>query len=150
MIETCRVALKMPFADEGRFIARRLKKLGEGLLRPVKNAVVVANPMEMAVLSGEDGGPAGGAYPVGAKAVVEPHTFPGDPVDVQGLVEAASIAADGLRSVVVRHDEDDIGWGGGKDFFSGEWISAEGAGQRRQADRLDELASLYRRPPSCL
>jgi hypothetical protein len=137
----------MPFADEGRLIARRLKKLGEGLLRPVKNVGVVANPIEMAVPSSEDGGPARGAYPVGAKAVVKPHTFPGDPVDVRGLVEAASITADGLRGVVVRHDEDDIGRGRGKGFFAGESISAEGAGQRGQADGLDELASFYLCPP---
>ena len=119
MIETCRVALKMPFADEGCLIARRLKKLGEGLLRPVKNVGVVANAMEMAVLSSEDGGPARGAYPVGAKAVVEPHASPSDPVDVRGLVEAAPIAADGLRGVVVGHDEDNVGRGRGEGLFAG-------------------------------
>jgi hypothetical protein len=106
--------------------------------------------MEMAVLSSEDGGPAGGAYPVGAKAVFKPYALPGDPVDVQSFVEATSITADGLRGVVVRHDEDDIGWGRGEGLSAGESISAEGAGQRRQADGLDELASLYRRSPSRL
>ena len=147
MIETGRVALKMPLADEGRLIARRPKKLGEGLLRPVKNLGVVAYPVEMAVLSSEDSGPARSAYPVGAKAVVNPHPFPGDPVDVRGPVEAASITADGLCGVVVRHDEDDIGRGRGEGDLAEESISAEGAGQRRQADGLDELASFYRRSP---
>jgi hypothetical protein len=34
---------------------------------------------------------------------------PGDPVNVGGVVELVTVGANGLVSMVIRHDEDDIG-----------------------------------------
>ena len=71
----------------------------------------------MAVLAGQDAGPAGRADRVDAEAGVQPHALAGDAVEIRRLVDPAAVGADGVCRMVVGHDEQDVrprGCGGGE------------------------------------
>jgi len=65
------------------------------------------------MLTGEDGGAGGAANGVGAVRAVEAHAFFGDAVDAGSrgdvVKESAGVARDGVGSVVVREDKENIG-----------------------------------------
>ena len=64
--------------------------------------------VQMTVASAQQHGAARGAQRVGDERILEPHPFRGDTVEVGGFVDPASIAADGLRRMVVAHYKNDI------------------------------------------
>ena len=108
LVEPGGVAAQVPLADHARVIARRLEVLRHRGLRAVE-AVEGRHAVEVAVLAGEDRRPAGAADRVDAEAVVEPHARLGQAIEVGRLVHPAAIGADGVRGVVVAHDEQDVG-----------------------------------------
>ena len=143
MVEAGRLALEVPLADHGRLISGRPQELGEGRLGAVESHGVVPHAVEVAVLAGQDDGPAGGADAVSAEAVVEAHALGRDAVDVRGPVDAAPVTTDSLRSVVVGHDEQDVR------PLPGASPPAERQrhGQRGRAHGLDEIAPVHRALP---
>ena len=84
------------------------EQLGKRDLAAVEDLGVVAQAVEVAVLSRQDDGPARGADAVRAEAVVEPDALAGDAVHGRRRVEPAPVAAHGLGRVVVGHDEEDV------------------------------------------
>jgi len=125
VIESGRIALEMPLADHNRLVSGLLEELGKCLLRAVKPQRVVPHSVEMTVFTGQDDSPAGRADAVGAEAVLESNSLGGDAVDVGRRVDPASVTAHGMRGVVVRHDEQDVG------FFSPWFLSTQTAGNRQ-------------------
>jgi hypothetical protein len=62
----------------------------------------------MAVFAGQNYSPAGCANGICAKAIVEAHTFSGEPVEVRRFVDFAAVAAYGVRGVVIGHNKYDV------------------------------------------
>src|ERR1019366_6220370 len=73
LVESGRVAPKVPLAEHARVIPRRLEVFRHRGLRAVE-AVEGRHSVEMAVLAGENRRPAWAADRIDAEAVVEPHT----------------------------------------------------------------------------
>lgn len=74
----------------------------------------------MGILSGKEGGPAGSADGVGDERVGETGAFGSDAVEVGCFVDLRAIGGNGVLGVVVREDEDDVG------FLCGERVGREG------------------------
>lgn len=58
--------------------------------------------------SGQNGSTRRCTYAVRDVAVIEEHAFFCYTVEVWGMIDTRTICRDGLRRVVVRHDEDDV------------------------------------------
>lgn len=92
-----------------------MQEFGEGHLAAVEEAGgVVDEAVNVRILSGENGGAAGSTDGVSDQAAVEAHAFGGETVNVGGLIAVGAVGTDGLPSVVVREDEDDVGRLGGR------------------------------------
>ena len=107
VVEADRFADQVPFPHDGGLIARGLQQLGERSLRAVETAVgVVVEAVHVAVLAGQDRGPAGAANRVGNQAAVEAHPFGRQPVQVGRLYQAAriTIGTDRLIGMIVGKD----------------------------------------------
>ena len=147
VVEAGGVGGQVPLADDSGFVAGLAQELWEGLLAAVEGAGVVGESVLVAVLAGEQAGPAGTADGVGHEALREDHARIRQPVDVRGLDQAVPVGADGLIRVVVAHDIDDVerfagflpvcfrgilsasgtyraGYGHGQDGLYGPFISA--------------------------
>ena len=88
-VEAGRVAAQVPLADHARMVAGRLQVLGDGRLRAVE-AVEHRHAVLVAVLAGQDAGPAGRADRVDAEAGVQSHALVGEAVEVRRLVDPAA------------------------------------------------------------
>lgn len=100
---------KMPFADHGGLVAGVFQMLCN-VGHPVVNLVVEsADGIDVVVGARQDGCATRGTYRVGYVAMVEQHSLPGETIDVWSLVDASAIRANRLGSMVVRHDEEDVG-----------------------------------------
>ena len=64
--------------------------------------------VQVAVFAGEDCGTARRADRIDGIAAVKPHPLIREPVQLRRLVHSAAVGADGVRRVVVRHDEQDV------------------------------------------
>ena len=64
--------------------------------------------VNVAVCPSENRGPAGCADRICAKTVAEAHAALSNPVEIRRLVYSAAVATHGMRSVIVRHDEQDL------------------------------------------
>jgi hypothetical protein len=62
----------------------------------------------MTVFACKDNSPAGCTNRIGDKGVAEQHTFIGQPVNIGRFIPVRSIGADGLASMVISHDKNDI------------------------------------------
>src|SRR5262245_46054710 len=99
----------MPFADDRSLVAGRAEQLGKRDLAAVEfTARVVVEAVLVAVLAGEDTGPAWTTQRVGHVAAIEPHSFRRDPIDIRRLIELAAISAHSLVAVIITHDEQDV------------------------------------------
>ena len=98
----------MPFAHNCGLVARLLQKFRQRLLTAVEPDSIVNDSVEMAVLARQDNCSAWRADAVGAETVVESYASGGKSVDIWCLVNSTSIRTDGVRRMVVAHDEDDI------------------------------------------
>ena len=111
-IEALRIASEVPLADHAGVVAALLQQLRDrraAAVEPVENGHAV----DVRVLAGEDGGAARRADRVGGEDVFEERALFGNAIEVRRLVDARPIGADGVRRVIVRHDEDDVGPIGG-------------------------------------
>src|SRR6185369_6840275 len=108
VIKTLRVALQMPFADHAGVITGALQFPGDIPLTAVE-LIEDRDAIAVGVFSGENARAAWGADGVDGKTAVEAHAVPGQSVEVRRLVDFAAVGADGVRGVVVGHDEDNVG-----------------------------------------
>ena len=100
---------QVPLADVRGLVAGGLQQLRKGLQAVVHHGGQRGDAVQVVVGAGQDRGPARRADRVGAEAVVEPHAAGGDAVEVGRAVDAAAVAAHGMRRVVVAHDEQNVG-----------------------------------------
>ncbi len=99
----------MPLADHRRLIPRLLEQLRERLLASVEALRDEVRPVQVAVLPRQDRRPARRADRVGHERVAEQHPLARDPINVRRLVDLRPVRADRMGSVVVGHDEQDVG-----------------------------------------
>ena len=100
-------ASEVPLADEGRIVAR-VAHVAADCLDVRRDVVEDGNAVFVAVFASQDSGAARRADRVCAKAVLEQHSLPCEPVDVRRLVDPRSVRADCVRGVVVGHDVEDV------------------------------------------
>jgi hypothetical protein len=79
------------------------------MLRHVEKSTVVTQTVQMRIFTSEDHGPAGTAYGIGDKTVLHEGPLAGYPVYMGGLDQFVLVSADGLVSMVIRHNENDVG-----------------------------------------
>lgn len=102
----------MPFANHGSLVAGFLEQFWKSLLVPVEPVAVPPEPVQMAVLSGQDDRSTWTANGIGAETVLKQHPIACQLVDLWCWIERAEtgvVSPDGVRRVIIRKDENDIG-----------------------------------------
>ena len=107
VVETLRLGAEVPLAEHRRVVAGLLETVGDGDRRWIE-VVEDGDAVLVAVLAGEDGGPAGRADGVHRVTTAEAQALGGEAVHVRCRVDRAAVRADGVGRVVVRHDEQDV------------------------------------------
>ena len=108
-VESGRGCLQVPLAEYRRLVPGRLQELRKRLLGSVEPQSVVENSVQMAVLAGQDHGPARSANRVRHQSPVEPHPLSGDPIQVGRVVDHRAVCAERLIGMIVRENEEDVG-----------------------------------------
>ena len=110
-VKTLRLALHVPFADDGSLvagIAQKLRNEGDGSVYSFSECTLA---VLVAVESGHQAGAAGSRKGILDIGFVEPDPFTGKAVHVgRGSLaaERVAIGTEGLIGVVIRHDVDDV------------------------------------------
>ena len=131
-IEAAGVVAEVPFADDAGAVAGFLEEFGVGGEGGVHGfdrvfAFGVAEDLiDVGEGSGEAGGAGGGAEGVRDKGVCESDAFVGEAVHVGSFEEFVAVAAHEGDGLVVGHDEEDVGSGGGGE--GGEELATGGHG----------------------
>lgn len=110
-VERRRLRRQVPLADHRRLVPRVFHQPGQELFVGFDAADEGADPVPVRVLPGEQGGPARRADRVRDEGVGEHRPFGGQPVQCGRRVELRqppAVGADGLRRVVVGHEEQDV------------------------------------------
>src|SRR5688572_23996360 len=100
-------AAKMPFPNYRSVITGLLQVFGHMRLRAVEG-VENRHAILMTVFASENRRPARSANRILHKAVLEPHAFSRQPVHIWRAVNLPAIGADGVRSMIVSHDEQNV------------------------------------------
>ena len=100
---------QVPLAEDRRLVAAGPQVLGDVRQAVVDVRVERRDGVDVVVGAGEDRRARGRADRVRDVAMLEPHAALGQPVDMGRVVDSCAIGRDGLRGVVVGHDEDDVG-----------------------------------------
>ena len=104
--------LEMPLADHGGMVSRFLHFLGKVLALCLDTSTKVVRVASMGVLTRDYSGPTGSTDGIRTKGILELHALLGEAIDggrgIQ-LGQATAVGTDGLRGMVIRHDEQDIG-----------------------------------------
>ena len=97
---------EMPFADHGGLVSGRLQQFWKSGLSAVELVAgsIVVKAVGVTVLAGEHCSAAWPANRIGNQAAIEPHSLPGQPVDVGRANEPprVAISADGLVTVIMK------------------------------------------------
>ena len=113
MIEALGFDAQVPFAEDRRQVALGPEQFGEMHQRRIHNAVAERGlPVTMAVHAGQQGRPRRRRDRVFDERLAEKHPFARQPVDIGRRSQPRNrmpVGADGLISMVVGHDIDDIG-----------------------------------------
>ena len=112
MVEPGRAGNKVPFADDGGFVAICLQYLRQGLLRAVETfRPVLHETVLVTMLTRKDGGTARTGNGVAAVVILENRSFVSDTVDIRSrsdLADGMPVNAHCLTGMVVAHDENDV------------------------------------------
>ena len=102
---------QVPLAKGGCLIAAALQQLGGGQLATIERGMrrQRRHTVDMVVGTSQDRGSTRCADGVCTEAVVETHPVLRYSVKIGRLIDAAAVAAHGMRGVVVGHDEQDVG-----------------------------------------
>ena len=116
IVEADWLGVEVPLPDDGRLVACLLKlNCHVGLVIAIPSVDEGHKAIFMAVLSRKNGSSARRADRIGTVNVLEKHTFAGQSVDILGraeLLEVATVTADRLPSMIIGHNEEDIGFSG--------------------------------------
>ena len=113
-IESGWVGLEVPLSDQGGLVSNLAQKLREGDLRAVEDASVGHLSVVEGVLAPRGSPPGTGRRSNWSRSsALESHAFLCDPVQVGGLDQFRPVGADGMRGMVIREDEQNIGLLGG-------------------------------------
>ena len=115
LIESGRVGAQVPFSEYGSPVADFLQELGECHLLGVEPVSVSLEAILVAVLPRKNASPAWSADRIGAEVSFEDGSFPGNPVNIRGLVDFRTVSRDRLGGMIVREDEYDVGLFGSQD-----------------------------------
>ena len=111
IVEVRRFASQMPFTDHGSLISHIMELINKIFLVRLKHFIQSEHLVTMGILSGHDTCTAWGTDGVCTETVLEEHTVPCQFINCRSRVQyckTTSVCADSLRSMVVRHDVDDI------------------------------------------
>src|SRR5262245_39029544 len=97
----------MPFANHAGVIASPLKDLCNGGLAAVET-IEDGHAVEVAVFSGENRGTAGRANGIHGETIHKAHSLFREAVDARCLIDLAAVGADGVRRVIIGHDEENV------------------------------------------
>ena len=111
-VKSGRVAAEVPFADHAGVVAPGLQVFGDGVAGAVET-VEHRDPIEMRILTRQQGGAAGRADGVGNERISEARTAAGEAIEVRGGVDLRTVGRDRILGVIVRENEEDIRAGGG-------------------------------------
>ena len=109
LIKSLGIVAEVQLAKHGRLVACLLKKLGKSNVGGIKGKVVVNFTVEVGVLAGENGGPAGCTDGIGHCGIRKEHAHLGDTVNIGSFDEAIAVGRNRLVGMVIRHDKDDVG-----------------------------------------
>jgi len=85
-----------------------LEYLWKSYLGGIERETIVDLAVQVAMLSGQDGGPGWGTNGIGHTGIGKEHPFIGNPVDVGGLHQMITVCTDGLVGMIVRHNKDNV------------------------------------------
>ena len=111
VVKRGRLFSKMPLPDHGGLVARLVHLDGKVLPLRRQSSIEIQHPVGLRVLPGHDAGAAGRADGVVAEHPVKTHAVPCQPVDYRGRIQGCkptTIGANGLRCMVIRHNEQDV------------------------------------------
>ena len=107
MIEPRRLAAEVPFANHAGVITGGAKMLCNVRLCAIES-IENGDAIFMTVLSGEDRRTTGRADRVLDKAISEKHSLTRKAIEIRRDIDLATIGADRVGSVIIRHDEYDV------------------------------------------
>ena len=90
----------MPLSDHGGLVSRIVHDGQQGGARCIKGVVIVAHPILVRVLAGQQRGPGRPADRIAHEGPGEPHPFCGESIDMGGLDQAVVVTADRIGIVV--------------------------------------------------
>src|SRR5699024_3694823 len=96
----------MPFPENPRLISVFLENLRHRDLGSVESIRIRFKSVEVAVLSRQNDRPTWCTKRIGYKCFIKNHSFFRKSVDIGGHCEMILIGADGLISMIIRHDKD--------------------------------------------
>ena len=112
MIKPGRTGNKVPFADDGGFVAICLQYLWQGLLRAVETfRPVLHKTVLVAMFTCKDGGTARTGNGIAAIVILENRSFVSDAVYIRSrsdLTDGMPVDAHCLTGMVVAHDKNDV------------------------------------------
>ena len=74
----------------------------------IKMRIQRGNLIHMIIGPCQNGGAAGRANRIGYIAMIKPHAFICQPIQIRRMIDTAAITADGFGSMIICHDKQDI------------------------------------------
>ena len=102
---------KVPLPKDGGLVSTLAQQARERGHAVVQVRGKCGHLVDVIVGASQDRGPAWRANPVRAEAIIQPHAFIRNPVQVGRRIDPATVATHGMGSMIVGHDEHDI-WAG--------------------------------------
>ena len=113
MVKSCgfvrRSFTQVPFANYGSLIAMTFKVLGyiwQSIVNAISQGPYTIDVIECA---SQNCCAARRAYGVTHIAMIQPHSLSSQPINAGGLIDPMSVTADGFGSMIISHDEQNIG-----------------------------------------
>ena len=98
----------MQLSKHGCLVARFLKKLREGHIGRVKRKVIVHLAIQVGKLSGQDRSSTWRTDGIGHGGIGKQHPHRGDPINIWSFYQVIAVSQNGLISMVIRHNKNDI------------------------------------------
>jgi len=103
-----RAFAQMPLAENRRLITMLLQQFGIRLQSIIYVRRQRGHAVDVIIGARQNRSAAGRTDGIGAKTIIKSHAALRDAVDIRSLINAAAISADSVRSVIVRHDEENV------------------------------------------
>jgi hypothetical protein len=108
VVETRRLTEQMPFSYKGCTVTIVPENLRQCLLTSVEVGAIITLAIEVRVLAGKDYGATGTANRIRNKGIPHYSAFATDTVYVRCFNQLPAICTDGLVTMIIRHDEDNV------------------------------------------